>query len=62
MIRKPLGRGLGALIESTAFESTAPKVADRARQHLDHDGVRRRESRLANFSRASTSTRSGSPS
>jgi len=25
MIRKPLGRGLGALIESTAFESTAPK-------------------------------------
>src|SRR5271157_6161470 len=25
MIRKPLGRGLGALIESTAFESTAPR-------------------------------------
>jgi ParB family chromosome partitioning protein len=25
MIRKPLGRGLGALIESTAFESTSPK-------------------------------------
>jgi len=25
MIRKPLGRGLGALIESTAFESTTPK-------------------------------------
>jgi ParB family chromosome partitioning protein len=25
MIRKPLGRGLGALIESTAFESAAPK-------------------------------------
>src|SRR5271163_1318127 len=24
MIRKPLGRGLGALIESTAFESAAP--------------------------------------
>lgn len=26
MIRKPLGRGLGALIESTAFESTSPKT------------------------------------
>jgi ParB family transcriptional regulator, chromosome partitioning protein len=26
MIRKPLGRGLGALIESTAFESTSPKA------------------------------------
>jgi ParB family chromosome partitioning protein len=25
MIRKPLGRGLGALIESTAFESSAPR-------------------------------------
>ena len=25
MIRKPLGRGLGALIESTVFESTTPK-------------------------------------
>ncbi len=25
MIRKPLGRGLGALIESTAFENTAPR-------------------------------------
>ncbi len=25
MIRKPLGRGLGALIESTAFETTAPR-------------------------------------
>ncbi|HXN86737.1 MAG TPA: ParB/RepB/Spo0J family partition protein [Candidatus Binataceae bacterium] len=25
MMRKPLGRGLGALIESTAFESTSPK-------------------------------------
>ena len=25
MIRKPLGRGLGALIESTAFESPAPR-------------------------------------
>jgi ParB family chromosome partitioning protein len=25
MIRKPLGRGLGALIERTAFESTSPK-------------------------------------
>src|SRR5580658_3630050 len=26
MIRKPLGRGLGALIESTAFASTSPKA------------------------------------
>jgi ParB family transcriptional regulator, chromosome partitioning protein len=27
MIRKPLGRGLGALIQSTAFESTSPKTS-----------------------------------